>query len=337
MKPGKLPPHLLASLLAQVPPGERVIVGPRYGADAAVLEVRPDRLLVAKCDPITFATEVIGWYAVAVNGNDLAVSGARPLWFLATVLLPPGAGEQQAREIFAQLLAACADQGIALVGGHTEITLGLDRPVVVGCMLGEVEPGRVVTSAGARPGDALLLTKGIAVEGTALLAREAAEALAQAGVSRPAVQRAAELLVVPGISVAREAQALCQQVSVHAMHDPTEGGLATGLAELAAASGVGLRVERCRVPVLPETQEVCQALGLDPWGLIASGSVLAAVAPQEADHALAALRALGIAAEVIGAVTAPEAGLVLVEPDGGERPLPSFERDEVARFLEGTP
>jgi len=335
MKPGKLPPALLSRLLARVPVGERVIIGPRYGEDAAVLQTAPDRLLVAKSDPITFASDAIGWYAVQVNGNDLAVMGARPLWFLATVLLPPGVGEDTAEAIFSQVLSACHEVGIALVGGHTEITLGLERPIVIGCLLGEVAPERVITSSGARPEDVILVTKALAVEGTALLAREAGEALQAAGVDPETVTRAAGFLYDPGISIAREAGVLCDTVTVHALHDPTEGGLATGLAELAAASGVGLRIERARIPILPETEQFCGALGLDPLGLIASGTLVAALPPFEAEHALSALHALGIPATIIGTATPPEQGLVLVAPDGSESPLPAFARDELARYWEG--
>jgi len=197
-----------------------------------------------------------------------------------------------------------------------------------------VEPDRVVTSAGGVAGDVLLLSKPIAVEGTALLAREAAPALRGAGVSQQTIDRAAGLLLDPGISVVPEAEALCSAVAVHAMHDPTEGGLATGLAELAAASGLGLRVDERQIPLLPETETCCRALELDPLGLIASGSLLAALPDQEADHALRQLRTLGFAPTIIGALTPPDQGQVLLDSQGREQPLPRFPRDELARFFE---
>src|SRR5438552_10796636 len=174
---GKLPPDLLASLLAGAATDDpRVLVGPRVGVDAAVLDFG-ERVLVVKSDPITFATEDVGWYAVQVNANDLAVMGATPRWFLATLLLPEGTTEDAVRAIFAPLLGACRELGISLVGGHTEITVGLDRPIVCGHMLGEAAPGELVRSDGARPGDRLLLTKAIPLEATSILARERRAAL----------------------------------------------------------------------------------------------------------------------------------------------------------------
>ena len=185
MDVGKLPSQLLAHLLARIGPyrSGRVVVGPGVGQDAAVIDMG-DRLLVAKSDPITFASDLIGWYAVHVNANDVACMGARPAWFLATILLPEGAAPSLAEAIFEQVLDACQAMEIELVGGHFEITYGLERPIVVGAMLGEVERGRLVRSSGAQPGDCLILTKGIAIEGTAVLAREAGEALAAAGGAR---------------------------------------------------------------------------------------------------------------------------------------------------------
>ena len=190
---GKLPAELLAGLLDQVDYDPRVLVGPKVGADAAVIDWG-DRVLIATSDPVTFATDLIGWYAVQVNANDLACLGGTPRWFLATLLLPEESTAAQAREAFRQLLSACQDMGVALVGGHTEITYGLDRPIVMGTMLGDAPRERVVWPAGAQPGDVLLLTKGIALEGTSLLAREAADLLARRGVSLETLERARRLL-----------------------------------------------------------------------------------------------------------------------------------------------
>src|SRR5262245_9048101 len=170
---GKLRAELLERLFKQyVSAGERVVLGPRVGEDAAVIDIG-DRYLVATTDPITFATDEAGWYALHVNANDLAVRGARPLWFLATVLLPEGATSEDAVErLFADLGEACAELDVALIGGHTEVTAGLPRPIVVGCMLGEVDKDRLVTTSGAKEGDVLLLTKGVPLEGAAILAKE---------------------------------------------------------------------------------------------------------------------------------------------------------------------
>ena len=332
MKAGKLPLDLLSRLLAGIPQDDpRVVVGPRTGEDAALIDFG-DRYLAAKTDPITFATDLIGWYVVQVNANDLAVMGATPRWLMATLLFPEGTRPGEVEEAFDQLGRACADLGITLVGGHTEITYGLSRPLAVGAMLGEVEKGREVLTSGARPGDALVLTKGIAIEGAAVLARESATELRSAGVDQQVIDRAAQLLFSPGISVARDARLAVEAADVHAMHDPTEGGLATGLLELATAAGVGLTVDLDRIPIVEEARIICQALGLDPIGLIASGALLATLPPQDVPRLVEALAADGIQAAEIGRVTPPEDGLKL-RVDGDDQPLPVFERDELARWF----
>lgn len=332
MDVGKLPVDVLARLLSgTAQPDPRVLQGPGVGADAAVIELG-DRLLIAKADPVTFATDRIGWYAVQVNANDVACMGGVPRWFLATVLLPEGAPESLAVSVHEQITAACEALGVTLVGGHTEITHGLTRPIVSGQMLGEATRDTVVWPGGARPGDALILTQGIAVEGTSVLAHEAADALLAAGMSHDEIAAAAALLDAPGISVVRAAHAAAK-AGVTAMHDPTEGGLATGLAELATAANAGIEVDADAVRVLPETRAVCRALGLDPLGLLASGSLLAAAAPERADAVLHALEAEGIAATVIGRVTEASGGLRLRSADG-VRELPWFPRDELARYMD---
>jgi hydrogenase maturation factor len=332
MQAGKLPLDMLSSLLGKLNITDpRVVLGPAPGEDAALIDFG-DRYLVAKTDPITFATDLIGWYVVQVNANDLAVMGATPKWLMATMLFPEGTARKAIEDAFAQLTAACDSLGIALIGGHTEITYDLPRPIAVGAMLGEVAKDRVVLSSGAKPGDALILTKGIAVEGTSLLAREAADALQDTGVDPETIERAKELLFSPGISVAREAVIACDTVDVHAMHDPTEGGLSTAIAEMAAASGTGALIDAESVPVLPECQAFCSALGLAPLGLIASGALLAATAPEDAPTLIEALAPEGIEAFQIGRVTTEEEGLRMRSPEGIV-PLPAFDRDELARFL----
>jgi hydrogenase expression/formation protein HypE len=334
---GKLPADHLSRLLDRYAPTDPdVVVGPRVGEDAAVVALTPGRYLVAKSDPITFATDEIGWYAVHVNANDLACCGAVPRWWMAAVLLPEGkASPELVDTIFHQFAQACGQVGAQLVGGHTEITYGLDRPIVVGTMLGEVEPGGLVSTDGARPGDVLLLTKGIAVEGTAIIAREKRAELA-GRVPDALLARCAGFLHEPGISVVPEAQLACRVAGngVHAMHDPTEGGVITGLHELAAASGCGLEVVGHQLPVLPETRAVCEPFGLDPLGLIASGSLLAAVAPGSAGELISALREAGIQAADIGRVLPAGAERVIIWGDE-RRPLPMFPRDELARLFDG--
>lgn len=333
---GKLPAEFLGELLGRLPGADpRVVVGPRIGEDAAVIDFG-ETYLVAKTDPITFATDLIGWYAVNINANDVACMGARPRWFLAAVLLPEGVGAAAVEAVFNQLSEACAQLDVSLVGGHTEVTYGLDRPIIVGCMLGEVGRDGLVTSAGARPGDVIIVTKGIAIEGTAVLAREAADLLLRRGVPEAVVARAQNFLFDPGISVVRDAAVAKAAGPVTAFHDPTEGGLATGLLEVAVASGVGFEVEAEKIPVLPECRAVCDALGLDPLGLLASGCLVVTVPEAGAGRVLAALAEAGIGAFAIGRVLPAEAGHRLIV--GGQvRAWPCFDRDEVARFYESRP
>ena len=334
MKTGKLPAELLAQLLARLPSHPRLLLGPGVGRDAAAIDMGGGRVLVAKTDPVTFATDQIGRYVVHVNANDVACLGARPAWFLATTLLPEGAAPELAEEIFEQIRSACDELGVVPVGGHTEITLGLERPIIAGTMLGETTTDALVRPDGVRAGDHLVLTKGIAVEGTALLAREAPQALRDRGVPERVIDASARLLTAPGISVVREAMAACAagQGHVRALHDPTEGGLATALLELAQAAGLQAHLRLDDVPVLPETVAVCSALELDPLGLLASGALLIAVAPGGCDAVRDAIQDEGITATCIGAMASGEGDAII--DTRSQRPLPRFERDELARFLD---
>ena len=332
---GKLPPQLLGRLLGKLAPADpRVIVGPRVGEDAAVVDLG-DRYLVATADPITFATDEAGWYALHVNANDLAVRGARPLWFLATVLFPEGGATEDAVErLFGDLGEACAELDVALIGGHTEVTAGLPRPLVSGCMLGEVAKDRLVTTGGAQPGDTLLLTKGVPLEGAAIIARDRAAEAERRGVAADVVQRARDLLRRPGISVVPEARAACAAARVHAMHDPTEGGVATACWELAQAADVGLRVDRERIPVLREGRTLCEAFGLDPLGTIASGALLMTLAPADAGIVIHALARESIDCHFIGQVVPRDQGVTLLSGSRQE-PMPLFAQDEITRLFQG--
>ena len=330
---GKLDLEILQGLLAEYADADdRVVVGPGIGEDAAVIDMG-DRYLVAKTDPITFATDEIGWYAICVNANDIATCGAVPKWFLGTLLLPEGgATEDLVERIFADISHACRSLGISLIGGHTEITYGLDRPILCGHMLGEVPKDGLITTAGAQVGDAVIVTKGVPVEGTAIIAREKQEELLEHGFSAEAVREAGDYLHSPGISVLRDSQIACAAGAVHAMHDPTEGGIATGLWELALAAEVGLRIERDAIPVLSLGRELCAAFGLDPMGTIASGALCIAAAPEDASGIVAALEECGIAASQVGEVVERSEGVLWLR-NGHWETMPRFDQDEVAKLF----
>jgi hydrogenase expression/formation protein HypE len=331
---GKLPPAILKALLrsCRPPASSRVVIGPRYGEDAAVIDFG-GKYLVAKTDPITFTAEHIGWYAVQINANDIATTGARPRWFLATLLLPEGrATPELARAIFKDTRRACLALGISLCGGHTEITAAVTRPIVVGQMLGVVEKAKLVRKESQRPGDLVILTRGVAIEGTAILARVKGNEL-EKKVGRAMVNRARQWLFHPGISVVGEVQLALRSGEVRAMHDPTEGGLLAGLDEVAQAGGVGMRVWKEKIPVLAETRAFSEVLRFDPLGLIASGALLIVATPRSAPRHLRAFARHGIAATIIGEVRPKGEGITLIE-DGRARPLRVPKRDEIARLLE---
>jgi hydrogenase expression/formation protein HypE len=332
LPPGKLPSGLLNAMLERyVRDDPSVIIGPGVGRDAAVLAFG-DRALVVKSDPITFATQDAGRYLVNVNANDIACMGATPRWLLVTALLPETSTTSQlVEDLFASLASACDELGILLVGGHSEITIGLERPILVGLMLGDASPTELLDLRRAHPADAVVLCSGIAIEGTAILAQEARQALSS--LPPDLLEAATRLIDSPGISVVPAARALRNAgIPVRGLHDPTEGGLMTAVAELAAAAGLGVEVEREQIPVLPETQAICEALDLDPLGLIASGALLAVVPPEHVSGTLDALRGSGINAAHIGTMLSwNEPNRLIVS--GVARPLPSFAVDEIARYF----
>jgi hydrogenase expression/formation protein HypE len=333
LKPGKLPPALLQRLLRSYTRADsRVIVGPAVGEDAAIIDMG-DHYLIAKSDPITFATDAIGYYAVVVNANDIATRGGQPKWFLATLLLPEQTTSVALVEsIFAQIAEACRPFGITVVGGHTEVTYGLDRPILSGHMLGEVDPAGLITTSGAQIGDVLLLTKGICVEGTAIIAREREEELRRGDVPEHIIQRAKHFLFEPGISVVRDAHIAIGAGRVHAMHDPTEGGLAMAVHELATAAQVGIMIEANQIPILEESALLCRAYGLDPLGTIAAGALLIATPAEEALRIQQALQVNNIACAVIGRIVPPSEGVLF--NDGSKlQPLPQFIRDEITKLF----
>lgn len=330
---GKLPHALLNSLLQRFgSANERVLVGPYVGEDAAAILLE-ENVVVAGMDPITFATDEIGWYVVHVNANDVAVMGAAPRWFLVTFLLPEGETTEESVEcLFAQVANACASIGAVLIGGHTEITYDLPRPIAIGVMLGEVERERLVHTGGARPGDRLILARGVPIEGGAIIARERADDLRARGIAAELIERAANYLHDPGISVVRAARLAAETVPVHAMHDPTEGGLLTGVWEMAEAAGVGVHVDLDAVPLLPEGEMLCRLFGLDPLGTIASGALLIACAEEDASTLVAAMEREGIPARPIGRVLPPEEGRHVVR-HGREAPLIPPAVDEIVKVF----
>jgi hydrogenase maturation factor len=296
----------------------------RLGEDACGIDI-PGGTLVVTADPITLTSEEIGRLSVLMSANDVAVCGARPRWFLAVVLVPPGTLEGTIRELFAALQQALAELGASLVGGHTEVTPAVNRPVVIGQMLGLVELGAIVTTAGFASGDVIVQVRPAPIEGAAVLAREAPEGLE--GLDVHVVGEARNALERPGISLV-DAAMVAVELGAKALHDPTEGGLAGGLHEMAAAAGVAIRIDREAVLWFQPALAVCRALGCDPWSTLASGTLLAAYPADAVETAIATFAERGHEAAAIGTAE-PGAGVY----DTAGRGLSWPERDEVARLL----
>ncbi len=334
---GKLKHDFLKELLPTHNSSTGVVVGPQLGEDAAVIELG-DNYLVATSDPITFATEDIGWYVVCVNSNDIATMGATPKWLLVTLLLPEDATTPtMVRDIMVQLTQACAAFDIALCGGHTEVTPAVTQPVVIGQMMGVTDKNALFTSADACVGDALILTKGLGIEATAIIARECEEQLREK-CDATFLEQAKNYLMDPGISVLKDAQIAIATGGVHAMHDVTEGGVATAVYELATAAELGVTVYSDKLldsPVLygDITRTLCDMFGLNPLGVISSGAMLIASESEKAEAICQVLGAAGINADIIGAFLPPKDGLWLEDTTGTRHSLPIFETDEIAKLL----
>ena len=329
---GKLPQDVLKRVVFERLGihSERVLQGPGVGEDAAVIDMG-DRVIVVATDPITGAVGNVGWLAVHVNANDVASTGARPLWFLCVTLLPEGNDETLLEGIMEQIHAACMEIGVALVGGHTETTPGLDRPILIGLMMGEASKEDYVTTGGASPGDVIVLTKGAGIEGTAVLAEDLARVLEdkiEASVIHAAKQMIERISVVP------EAMKAVELGGVHSLHDPTEGGLLNGVWEMAEAAGVGVEIYESKIPIAPETMAICGALNVDPLKLMGSGALLIVLERMKVEKLLSLLSEIDVEASVIGEIKNTEEGRVLVKADGSRMELEAVDQDEVYRVLE---
>jgi hydrogenase expression/formation protein HypE len=327
---GKLPVEFLAEGLAEIVVDDpSVLVGAGIGEDAAAVDVSAEEVLVLASDPITLVMDSIARYVVLANANDVATSGADPRWLLTTLMFPPGSTASEIVALVSAIQEMCASCGISLCGGHTEITDAVSRPLAVGTMAGTAPADRVLDKSKMRPGDRVLLTKGVSVEGTGLIAREFPAQLAAGGMTAEEIARCAAFL--ERISILEEARICHRSQAVTALHDVTEGGLATALTELAAAGGYRLRVDMDAIPVYPETVRICEVAGIDPLGLIGSGSLLITCAAAGSRELAESIRAKGVAVSEIGEVLGPGVGIE-ASKDGAAAVWPIFERDEVSRL-----
>jgi hydrogenase maturation factor len=329
LSPGKLPNDLLENFLDRFNVHDpSVLIGAGVGEDAAAVDIDKEEVLVIKSDPITFATDAIGHYAVVINANDIATTGAIPRWFLATLLFPSGVTASFIRQVMHELESVCRRWGITLCGGHTEITDAVTRPVITGMLAGTVAKNRLIDKRDIKPGDNVLLTKAVAVEGTAIIAREFGDRLRELRMTESDIETCKNFLF--SISILEEAQIARNCAGVSAMHDITEGGLATALMELSIAGEHRIKINMDRIPIFEQTEKICTLLGINPMGLIGSGSLLICSRKNETQTLMDNIRVAGINITCIGEVMEPGRGIE-AESKSGPVTWPSFEVDEITR------
>ena len=333
---GKLPQQILEDLLAFTTgftTGSReygnIIIGAEAGEDAAV--VRGLEKLVISADPITFTEENIGIYTVAVNCNDIVAMGGIPEYLTTTILIPTGTSIKKLRAVFREIGTAAREANINWVGGHTEVTSSVNRIIVSGHVVGFLT-GKPTPSSGARAGEAIVMTKWAGLEGTTVIARELPEKTKDV-LGKPSFKEVTNWLREPGISIIKEGKIL-QNIKISAAHDPTEGGLATGINEICMRSGVGAVISREKILIRRETLVLAEMFGINPLGLLSSGVFLFTSAPTEAEKAVSLLKQNGIDSAVIGKVT-DKAGEVTVKNAGNTEKLPIFTADEIIKALKG--
>lgn len=298
LPPGKIPIEVLNRVIFKNLGIQRkeVVVGPKAGIDGAVLDLG-DKSLIVSMDPVTGAVEKIGWLAVNVNANDIATFGVQPKFMFSCILLPENADSKLIEEISSQIHTAAKEIGIAIVGGHCESTIDLTSPIVVGCILGFSDDKKYVTAAGAKPGDKIILTKSAGIEGTAILATDK-EITLRKKISSDTIQNAKNFY--DKISIVKDAMIAYETGGVHAMHDPTEGGVIGGIHEIADASKLGVKIFKNKILVRKETSAICEYFQIDPMQLISSGALLISVMPKYAKEIIKELEKSGIQAKVIG-------------------------------------
>lgn len=321
MKSGKLPSDVLEKRILSSFRFKRkeVLVRSKVGEDCSVLDFG-EYACVVSTDPITGASNEIGRLAVHISCNDVAANGVEPFGLLFTILAPEGTTLEVLQDIVRQAAEEAASLKVEIIGGHTEITPAVNRIVVSTTAIGRAAKDRVVTSSGAKPGDYIILTKWVGLEGTAIIAHDFEKRLR--GRMDDALLESAQAMM-GHISVVKEGM-IAGKMGATAMHDVTEGGVLGALWELAEASGVGLRIYEDKIPVRPETQAICEEFGLNPLKLISSGCML--ITCRDGQGMLEALNREGIPASIIGEVV--EEGRTLVSGER-EEPIDPPESDEL--------
>ncbi len=311
MKVGKIPESVLKrSVFKQIhTKREEVLLGAGVGEDCAAIKLADDEMFVISTDPITGTAADIGHLAIHVTMNDLASAGAKPIGVMLTILLPESVQEIDLKKMMGQMEQVCNELNVQIMGGHTEVTKVVNQPLISVCGVGKAKVGKLVSTSGANPGDDILASKWIALEGTSIIAKEKEAELLQrypGELVRTAQEFDQYLSVLPEAKVA-------VMSGVSAMHDVTEGGIFGALWELAESSGVGLEIDLRKIPVKQETIEVCEFFHINPYELISSGCML--MASPDGNTLVRELKKAGIHAAVIGKATAGNDRVLLNEEE----------------------
>ncbi len=314
LKLGKISDQVLSEILKKYTNigDDRVLLGPKIGEDAAIIDMSQTKNnCIAVCvDPILVDIKNAPLYAVAINVNDIVTRGAIPKWGSASVFFPEGITLSEVNSFFEQLYESVRKYRISLVTGHTEITTYVKNPGIVLTLIGEVDKDDIIRTSGAEEGDSLILTGGVGIEGTAILASDLYDQLA-GKVDLSLVRSAQNFIYEPGICIAPAAY-ISWKYKPNSLHDPTEGGVRKGIEEVAIASDKGVFVEYDKIPILEETRVICKATGDDPLGIFGSGALLISIPGSRSEELLEEYKAAGIVAEKIGKITPKEEGRILM-------------------------
>ncbi len=325
---GKIPPEILEKIVMRPMRDSRVkrpevLLRPKTGEDCSAVDFGGE-YCVLSADPITGAAADVGYLAVQINCNDIYAAGAEPFGLLLTVLLPPGSGEELLQEIMDGAFRGAGERNIEILGGHTEVTDAVCKPLVSAAVVGRTRGRKILSTGGARQGQDILMTKWAGTEGTAILAEEK-ESLLKEHMTAEELETARGFKAF--LSVGKESE-IAFAHGATAMHDATEGGILGAVWEVAECSGCGVEVFAEEMPVREETAKICGTLGIDPLRLISSGTMV--IATDNGQELAENLRQSGVPAVVIGKVT--ESGRFLIS-GGKKTPLEQPKADALYAAL----
>lgn len=335
VKAGKISNHILQNLLETLPTraGSHVEQGPAIGEDCAILNINGRMILVAS-DPITFPTENPGWHSVIINSNDIAASGGTPKWYTSTILIPEHTEEIDYTNIFNEIAHTCLSMDIELIGGHSEITHSVKYPIVSGTMIGTAEASEIKRTNNAQEGDDIFITKYSPIEAIQIIMSQFPNALLQSGLDTSDIEYLGKIAGRDNLSILQDSKIARRFLEVHSMHDPTEGGVSTGLYELVSSSHVGAVIQESDLPIPDQWYKACEMMNVNPLGLVASGSLLFTADPKAKQDIIDEFNRHSIKCSHIGKVTSEFTGISLVTRDSADKiPLPFFERDEITKLI----